>query len=390
MKIKISEPVVIARGPSYEKCGWGPYQFPHLYPLEDGRIVCVFADSPDTIDAYGAECACFVTEDQGKTWKRDRVKHFERFMGMKLDNGDYLQFLERDSINVTEDMLFPEPVASKNGTIYYAMEEIPESIIGNKTWLLHRVSAAHPEGREEPVVLNWPHMTVRRRGNTVIPNHTWGRLRKAPDGILWMPDYTTGLNPYDGSFSPYDANYLFCSKDNGKTWDLKHYLPFVPDAQKDPNSPQYEGYNENDIGFAPDGTYIRLSRSNGTNPLCKGPCVMVRSTDKGETWSDPIPFADRGVWPRLCVLGCGVTLASYGRPGFFIRATADPSCLTWDEPIELIHVAEGENPWRATCGYSDLIPLDEHTAAVAYTDFKMKDENGIARKTVLFRTVTVE
>ena len=390
MNIKLSEPVVISRGPSYEQCGWGPYQFPHMHLLDDGRIVCIFADSPDTIDAYGAECACFVSADKGRSWQRSRFKEFELLVGLKLDNGDRLQFMERDSIKVTDDMVFPEPVVSNKGTTYYSMEEISESIIGNKTWLLHRVNADCPEGREEPVVLNWPHMTVRRRGDIIIPNHTWGTLRKAPDGTLWMPNYATGLNPYDGSFSPHDANYLFCSKDNGKTWDLKHYLPFAPDPVKDPNSPQYEGYNENDIAFAPDGSYVRLSRSNGTNPLCKGPCVMVRSTDKGETWSDPVAFADRGVWPRLCVLPCGVTLASYGRPGFYIRATDDPSCQVWEDPVELIHVAEGENPWRATCGYSDLIPLDNHTAAVAYTDFKIRDDEGNPRKTVLFRTITVE
>jgi len=199
-----------------------------------------------------------------------------------------------------------------------------------------------------------------------------------------------GRNPRNGGFSPYASNYTYRSTDNGKTWELKHFLPFVPNTDEDPNGFLYEGYNENDIGFAPDGTYIRLIRLNGSKPLYKGPCVQVYSTDKGETWSDPIPFDDLGVWPRLCTLKCGVTLASYGRPGFYLRASFDPSALKWEDPIELVHAPEGRASLAATCSYSDLMPLDERTAGLIYTDFTLKDENGIARKTVLFRTITVE
>jgi len=390
MKIKISEPVVIARGPSYEECGWGPYQFPDLFQLPDGRIMCAFADSTDTVDAYGAERACFVSSDRGATWERARERDFDTVVGIQLDNGDRVQFIEQASIKVTDDMKFPQPVVSKYGTSYYRPEDLDDSIYKNRTWMLHRVSAEHPEGVEEPVTVNWPHMTVRVREGIVIPLQPWGRLRKAPDGALWMPDYMVGLNPNNGGFSPFSSNYTFCSTDNGKTWDLKHFLPYVPNTEVDPNAFLYEGYNENDIGFAPDGSYIRLIRMNGTSPLCKGPCWLVRSTDKGETWSDPIYFDERGVWPRLCTLKCGVMLASYGRPGFYVRATSDPSALKWEDPIELIHVPEGKSVWAASCSYSDLMPLDDHTAGLIYTNFKLKDENGKACKTVLFSTITVE
>lgn len=115
---------------------------------------------------------------------------------------------------------------------------------------------------------------------------------------------------------------------------------------------------------------------------------LVRSTDKGQTWSDPVPFDERGVWPQLLTLKCGVTLAAYGRPGFFIRATEDPACLKWEERVRL--VPDGNRKYRSTCSYSDLIALDECTAGLVYTDFTVRDENGVARKTVLFRTITVE
>ena len=40
MKLKISEPTMIAMGPDSRKAGWGPYQFPDLLVLDDGKLIC--------------------------------------------------------------------------------------------------------------------------------------------------------------------------------------------------------------------------------------------------------------------------------------------------------------------------------------------------------------
>ncbi len=39
VRIQISDPCVVARGPAYKEAGWGPRQFPHLFPLRDSRRV---------------------------------------------------------------------------------------------------------------------------------------------------------------------------------------------------------------------------------------------------------------------------------------------------------------------------------------------------------------
>ena len=44
----------------------------------------------------------------------------------------------------------------------------------------------------------------------------------------------------------------------------------------------------------------------------------------------------------------------------------------------------------ATCSYTDLGPLDDHTAGMIYSDFTVKDAEGKMRKSILFRTITVE
>ena len=388
MKLKISEPVVVARGPESAITGWGVYQFPDLERLADGRLMIAFADSSDTIETYGAERCCFTSSDEGKTWQRANERALDPLRGVPLNNGDRVQFIEQDSVTITEDMQMPEIAGDSGKYQYLRADEIPESVC-RRGWIIHRVSKDHPEGVDEEVTLNWPDMLTRIGRGVLVPNQPWGRLRKDADGVLWMPTYSAGFDPASGEFSPYLNNYLLRSADDGKTWDLVDTLFYRPEEHPDDFlAYEREGYNENCIGFAPDGSYIRLVRSDGQFLRIKATMYLVRSTDKGLTWSEPVPFDDRGVWPQLVTLKCGVTLAAYGRPGFFIRATDDPACLKWEERIRLVE--DGTRRNKTTCSYSELLALDDRTAGLVYTDFTVKDEEGVARKTVLFRTITVE
>ena len=388
MRLKISDPVVVAAGPESAVTGWGVYQFPDIERLSDGRLMIAFADSSDTIDAYGAERGCYVSCDEGKTWTKANERALDPLRGLLLDNGDRVQFVEQDSVKLTDEMQLPPVAGIGGGYAYHRADQMPENIC-KRTWIIRRVNAEYPDGIDELVTLNWPDMLIRSGKGIVVPPQPWGRLRKDADGVLWMPTYSAGIDPDTGEFSPYLNTYLLRSADHGHTWDLVNILMYKPEDHLDDFlAYDREGYNENNITFAPDGSYIRLIRSDGSFGRVKSTMYLVRSTDKGMTWCDPIPFDDRGVWPQLLTLDCGVTLASYGRPGFFVRATSDPACLNWEERIQLVENGTKKN--KSTCSYSDLIALDDHTAGLVYTDFTVKDENGIARKTVLFRTITVE
>ena len=107
-----------------------------------------------------------------------------------------------------------------------------------------------------------------------------------------------------------------------------------------------------------DGSVVMLMRTGEDQP-----CYMVRSTDNCQTWSKPQKFDEVGVFPQIISLGCGVTLASYGRPGMFLRSTSDPSGLTWKDSIEIEmsgKLKEGTNRWNS-CYYTYFLPLDDHT-----------------------------
>ena len=81
----------------------------------------------------------------------------------------------------------------------------------------------------------------------------------------------------------------------------------------------------------------------------------------------------------------GVTLASYGRPGLFLRATNGPAGRAWGSSATVVHPGVMGSD---TCSYSDLVALDDHSALISYADFNYPDEEGKPRKAILVRKIT--
>ena len=394
MKVQLSDPVIVAMGPDANTAGWGAYQFPYLWQLPEGELLYTFHNAADSVTAYGAEPMYYLSRDRGSTWERVSPSEVEHRQGLQLPNGDVLRFYNLPSIPL-EGIFLPEPVCtSVKGFSAYKLEEIPDGVC-KKSWQFFRVTPENPAGADEEAVLKWPNMFLTSAKGVLIQPHPAGRLRLAPDGTLWMPHYAAvGINPATGKVDSLQmSNYLLKSVDNGHTWEMAAYLPYNPPSEKEAD---WEGYNENDITFAPDGSMVRLIRTHVIYARqAFEPMLITRSEDKGKTWSEPEVFDFTGVWPTLLTLKCGTTLATYGRPGLFLRATDDPSCRKWEAPVELIHSNRKPNEPgsvvnMATCSYTDLIALDDRTAGLAYSDFTVRDENGIPRKTMMFRTITIE
>ena len=152
----------------------------------------------------------------------------------------------------------------------------------------------------------------------------------------------------------------------------------------------FEGLDEPMMEQMPDGSVVMLMRSgapkNPTDPN-RYPCYITRSVDNCRTWSKPIPFGKVGVLPQIQSLECGVTLAVYGRPELFFRATADPSGIEWEEPIELdLYPSDHDR----SCYYTKMLVTGKDSVLLVYTDFNYPDVNdGTPKKTVLVRTLKV-
>ncbi|MDR3147005.1 MAG: glycoside hydrolase [Treponema sp.] len=173
--------------------------------------------------------------------------------------------------------------------------------------------------------------------------------------------------------------------DLGKTFS---FLSTIPYQQLPAYDKQYRGgFSEPGIAFMPDASIICLLRTENGIKVGSAPSYICRSTDGGKSWSDADFFDSLGVWPDLVTLKNGVTLACYGRPGFFVRATSDPSGRVWDDRTTVIEpeLAADGSEIRNTCGYGGLLALGDDTALLVYSHFKWPNEEGIPAKTILAR-----
>ena len=174
------------------------------------------------------------------------------------------------------------------------------------------------------------------------------------------------------------------STDAGRSWEIWSEIPYAGDAAADPKADKREGFTEPYVCFMPDGSALVLLRT--TDGKGSGPMYWSRSTDIGKTWSPPAAFDDLGVWPQMLTLKNGVTLAVYGRPGLYVRATTDPTGLHWEKRVIVVEPAR---ICTDTCSYAALLALNDHTALVAYSNFKLRNADGKRCKGIQVREVTV-
>ena len=382
--LEVGDPVVVSRGGSYETLGWGPWQFPSLSLTERGDVLCSWARGEDSIEGYedsvGGDSSGAVSEDGGRTWRRQTSA--DRAIGVPTADGrEYFKPAAKNAYPAGWTEKYTPAYRSPDGGIaLFRADEIPgyrmscpaaeyDPLTGEKT------------GFESRVI--WPHAAVqvlRSRGRDLVyPLDSlmgiMGQVVPDGDGDLLFATYAHGFSAATGALSVPDKynTYVFRSGDGGRTWDWLSEVLTTPDCV--PAAPEAEGFCEPNLARMPDGSWVMLLRMGSGCPSW-----LVRSTDGCRTWSKPVRFDKCGVCPQLRVLGCGVSLAGYGRPGVFLRASSDPSGLKWEVPVDL----GTEN----SCCYTAILPLDDTHALFGYSDFRYPGPDG-ERKTILVRRVTV-
>jgi hypothetical protein len=393
----LGQPTVVSRGPE-GLTRWGPWQFPAIERLADGRLHVSYHVQADSAKAYGLTKGHAVSADGGQTWQD--VADAPASGGMLLANGDRLRAVALRSRPVA-DLSLPAPFArvqGSYGTTYhiFRLEDLPEEL--RDGWHFSRLAAGQTEWQEERAVVAMPgevrYVAVEpapggasasdRPGITGgVFTFPWARrLRLAPDGSLWIMNY--GFRAPGGRLLDRWSCALLRSTDNGHTWSLQSEITYHGDSTTDPGWDRWDGFTEPNVAFLPDGSllcFLRTTDGHGT-----GPMYWCHSHDNGKTWDAPRVFDDRGVWPAVLALKNGATLVSYGRPGLFVRATLDPAAETWSDRVAI----KEPSPYQAsTCSYSDMIAVDEQTALIAYSDFQYPDQQALPRKTILVRTVSV-
>lgn len=188
-------------------------------------------------------------------------------------------------------------------------------------------------------------------------------------------------NAYPPSFGMYKSRVMVVrSSDRGRTWGRERVVATRwmsgrdggEDASTSGNmrvpAVTQEGFNEADLVVAPNGDILCLMRSGGristpTAPIYSTPLYQSRSTDGGETWSDPVQIAPFGVNPNAIALENGVLVASYSRPGAWIMFSTDHG-QTW----------KGHRQLSTSDSYTGLLATGKDTFTVYYNQGGMFGE----------------
>ena len=379
MELHLGEPIVVSRAPVGLK-NWGPWQFPAIERIADGRLHASFHIEADSAKAYGMPVGHAVSSDNGATWLE--LDDTPAGSGMALPNGDRLRAAPLRSRPAT-NLSLPPSIGSCKGSYggtydFYSMADLSDEL--RDGWHFARLAAGQTEWRDEKAIVRLPgEMRYVTEGVFTFP---WVyRMRLAPDGSLWGMYY--GWRTPAHTWQPRGASVLLRSIDNGHTWDMQSEIKHQGDPETDPKWDVWDGFGEPNVGFLPDGSMICLLRTTEGHGI--GPLYATWSYDNGVTWIRPRVFDDRGVWPAIVELKNGVTLASYGRTGLFVRATSDPAGRIWADKVAVVEPLAYQTD---TCSYSDMIVLDDRTALIIYSNFQWPNADGIPCKTIMVRTIT--
>ncbi|MBN1348144.1 exo-alpha-sialidase [candidate division KSB1 bacterium] len=384
-KLIHGELVIISQAPAHVR-NWGPWQFPIIQRLPDNRLQVKFHLGRDSAKDYGTQPGSSFSADNGKIWSRMApVATSSQARIFQLPNGDQLQQIQLTSLPVENiKHLLPQTAGESKNTYtddiitFYETESLPEELHG---WQFSRLKAGSREWQNETAQVNIPGEVCWSIEN-VFARSYFRRIRQAPDGSLWGVHYARRI--VNGKLRPHLAAAFLRSPDNGHTFEWISEIPYQPIPTADALWQQRQGFTEPDLAFLPDGSLYCLMRT--TDGHGTGPSYCARSVDGGRTWSQPAIFDDLGVLPTLLTLKCGVTLAAYGRPGLYLRATAAPDASAWNRRITLV---EPDPRQHMTCAYSDMIELDNNSALIVYSDFNVPDQQGNPCKTILVRKITV-
>lgn len=386
--LEIGEPVVIAKKEgSPSSLPWGLFQFPKLYYTGD-NLVCMVANKPDSVLTYDGEYLYYESSDKGNSWRAVSQDEDRPDFSLLMENGRYFQGanLQNAYDSGLSGKYDPQYRSDDDSVALYYAEDIPDDVFTKK----FECTEYDPVSKKSTVFTSefeWPYMPVREIGGLTytaatcmyhFAMHSDGMIVKERDGNLLMAVYSEGFNTDTGAveYGKHYNIYLFRSTDCARTW--KYVSQILTEPEYCPENRQ--GFCEPNVIITAGGDYFIIMRTDSNSPS-----YCAYSADKGATWDNITQFSSVGVDPQLLQLDCGVTLASYGRPGIYLRATNDKDCRNWKEECVILE------PYKDSCCYSSLIQTGKDTALIAYSVFDYPEgENADAMvKSIIVREIKV-
>ena len=424
IQLNISDaPTVVIQPGTYEEYGWGYYQFVKILPTLSGGQYIYWSMANDSSTAEGEETkdgtSQLVSDNGGDTWS-DKVYTDIPISDVRLSDGSYLTGI-RGGSSSKQDWLtssnyetnLQTPAYNVTNHHLYFAEDFKNNFDQGKLTLTS-VDPKTGETTTFDATVNWQHapMSAFEQGDEIyVTDFSTAFGMGSPanviskNGTLYLCIASHGFNSSAENredalfaYSDYYSIYVFKSTDDARTWDYVSQVLVNDEVYQEGIECQkagkgvFEGFNEPMMEVMPDGSIVMLMRSGSENQ----PSYIVRSADGCKTWSDPVVFDSVGVKPQILTLECGVTVATYGREGLYVRATTDASGMAWEEPIciplsgEKLDSSSLGDDKRISDYYTCLFALDSTTVLMIYTDFYYQDDGGTPKKTILARIITVQ
>ncbi len=403
---------------------WGFYQFPDVIDGPDGEIYATVNVGHDAIVGDHEPGRFFVSRDGGGSWEPTTYE------GMKLPpyavtlpDGSQVAFGPSRFVyhthsygkHVQESLMWRfnelgvkpatglfKDAYGNHDYVLFRMEDVPAEHRRFKRW--HRASAAAPWQTGEAdadvrglhtggvVKAYWWDKEGKPYAEDVAPH--WFKLmpRYGPNDLQVLPDGTLvwPVMVMHGDCEkigrPYYAVVLMASTDKGMTWRQRGWV--ANDTTLTDN-----GYSadEHSIRVMANGDlYCIMRTSMGHKVGTTSYLAAARSTDGGFTWSTPAAIAPFSVTPFLLALPNGMAVAAYGRPGVYLRTSAD-SGHTWSDAMPVVGPSEPEllkdRSWwdvrygeysgdKISCGNVSALVTGADRFLLAYSDFRVPSADG--------------
>lgn len=396
IEVELGKPsiVVVAE----EEVGWGFYNFPSIRRSLSGQLAAGWSMAHDDASSYGKPGVGInsaISNDGGLTWTT--VVKGPTGAGMLLSNGDRISISTPAAVPL-EDLELPAPIAtlqdqSTYGRVFrvYDYTKLPLQLQGTYQ---ARMKKGQTSWVSERGTLNSPKLARYADGN-LFPIVWWGDLQEISDGLYTCPYPGFEINQNGGI----SAAGVICYKstDFGKTWVKQGSITYQPNVLLDPNGNKRNtlGWTEPAFAVLKNGTFLSILRTQ--DGFGKSPMYWTTSSNKGVSWSTPKVFTGSGVLPKLLELNNGVVAMAAGRPGVQLRFMLNSDPNDWTEPFEMLPWAgsdlqqsEGNVNTGASCGYTQLLKVDDNSFLIIYSDFQHKTPEGLIRKAIKVRKVTVK
>lgn len=386
--IKLGKPIIVSQSDKEED--WGYFQFPSIYQYGNDPLIVGWQMAADSHTSYGdGGSGRMMSKNKGKSWKILDKDYFQKASHrVDMRNGDVIH-ISTPSRNIKKYPTFPKSVNKKpiNDHFFYLESELPEDLRG--VYLYHRDSK---NNTSKPI-----HGELRDPGllrysiDDIMSIVWWGDIQELDDGALVAGVYPGYYADKSGNVNDYGISF-YKTIDGGYHWDILGKIPFQDDVKLYPSNIDegIRGFSEPAFMVLKNGTFLCVMRTGFDTPMYKS-----ISSDGGKHWTKAIPFTPNGVDPKLLQLDNDVIVLTSGRPGVQLRFCIDGDGNHWTESIDMMPFLDDNGNYTMTlrkmptCGYTDIMAVNDHTFYMVYSDFTLKNKEGQKRKTIIFRKIEV-